>query len=66
MKEEKEEKGKTYHRMERHYGQFRRVLPLPGPVAEDQIRAEYHDGVVTVQVPKTEEARPRKIEVKPV
>jgi HSP20 family protein len=63
-KEEKEEKGKTYHRIERHYGEFRRIVPLPGTVSEEKVEAEYKDGVLKVVVPKAEAAKPKKIEVK--
>jgi HSP20 family protein len=63
-REEKEEKGKTFHRVERSYGEFRRVIPLPGTVAEEQIAAEYKEGVLKIVVPKTEAAKPRHIEVK--
>ena len=63
-KEEKEEKGKTYHRVERSYGEFRRVLPLPSAVIEDKIEAKFTDGVLKVSVPKAEEAKAKHIEVK--
>ena len=63
-KEEKEEKGKTFHRLERRTGSFSRSISLPCPVAEDEVAAEYHDGVLTVTLPKTEDAKPRKIKVK--
>lgn len=63
-KEEKEEKGKTFHRVERNYGEFRRVVALPGPVAEEKIEAQYKEGILTVMIPKTEEAKPKHIEVK--
>lgn len=63
-REEKEEKGKAFHRMERTYGEFRRVIPLPATVAEDKVTADYKAGVLCVTVPKTAEARPRKVEVK--
>lgn len=63
-REEKEEKGKTFHRVERSYGEFRRVIPLPATVAEDKVAAEYKAGVLKVSVPKTAEARPKKVEVK--
>ncbi len=63
-KEEHEEKEKTYHRMERHHGEFFRVIPLPTAVDAEKITAEYKEGVLTVKVPKTEEAKPRKIDVK--
>lgn len=62
-KEEKEEKGKTYHRIERRSGEFRRVFTLPMPVAEEKISAEYKEGVLSVVLPKTEETKPKQIEV---
>ncbi len=63
-KHETEEKGKTFHRIERRYGRFERVIPLACPVNEANIAAEYKDGVLHVTVPKAEEARPKRIEVK--
>ncbi|OYV96439.1 MAG: hypothetical protein B7Z73_00700 [Planctomycetia bacterium 21-64-5] len=63
-KEEKEEKGKTFHRIERTYGEFRRVIPIPGKVAAEKIAAEYKEGVLRISVPKTEEQKPRRVEVK--
>ena len=63
-KEEKEEKGKTFHRMERHYGAFRRVIPLDLPVDQDKVEAKYHDGVLEISVAKGTEAETRRIEVK--
>ncbi len=63
-KEEKEEKGKTLHRVERRYGSFSRSVTLPATVAEDKVDAQYRDGVLTVSLQKTEEAKSRKIKVK--
>ena len=63
-KEEKEEKGKSFHRVERTYGEFCRVIPLPGEVSADKISAEYKEGVLRIVVPKTEKAKPRHVEVK--
>jgi HSP20 family protein len=63
-KEEKEEKDKTYHRVERSHGEFRRVLPLPMAVKEDEIEAKFTDGVLKVSVPKAEAAKAKHIEVK--
>jgi len=63
-KQEREEKGKTYHRIERSWGQFRRVIPFPSPVNADKVEAEYKDGVLRVLVPKDEASQPRKITVK--
>jgi HSP20 family protein len=63
-KEEKEEKGKTWHRMERRYGEFRRVFRLPLAVEEEKVTAEYKEGILRVTVPKLAEAKPRRVEVK--
>lgn len=63
-KEEHEEKGKTYHRIERRVGTFSRSVTLPSPVKEDAVDAQYKNGILTVKLPKTEEAKSRKITVK--
>jgi len=63
-REEREEKGKTYHRVERRAGAFSRSITLPCAIQEDEGAAEYHDGVLTITLPKTEEAKTRKIAVK--
>lgn len=61
---EKEEKDATTHRVERAYGTFTRSFDLPTAVAADKISAAYRDGVLTVVVPKAEEAKPKQIEVR--
>lgn len=63
-KEEKEEKGKTWHRIERRSGAFARTVTLPCNVREDKVEANCDDGVLTIRLPKTEEARTHKIKVK--
>jgi len=63
-KEEREEKGKTYHRVERRVGAFSRSVTLPCPVKEDAVDAQYKNGILTIKLPKTEEAKARKINVK--
>lgn len=63
-KEEEEEKGKTYHRVERRVGRFSRSLTLPCPVEEDEVAASYQEGVLNITLPKTEEAKTKKINVK--
>lgn len=63
-KEEQEEKGKSFHRVERRSGRFIRTLTLPCTVQEDRVEAKYDNGVLTIQLPKTEESKTRKIEVK--
>jgi HSP20 family protein len=63
-KEEKEEKGKTYHRVERRSGSFARAITLPCAVKDDKVNAECHEGVLTITLPKTEVAKPHKVTVK--
>ena len=65
-KEEKEEKGKDYYRMERHYGSFNRVIPLPEGIDSKNVDAKFKNGVLKVTLPKTEEAKKKvkKITVK--
>ncbi|MEW6657016.1 MAG: Hsp20/alpha crystallin family protein, partial [Aquificota bacterium] len=47
-KEEKEEKTETYHRVERVYGKFERVIPLPTDVKVEAAKAEFKDGVLEI------------------
>jgi HSP20 family protein len=63
-KQEKEEKGKRFHRIERSYGTFLRTFSLPEDVAEDKVKAEFKNGVLTVHLPKAEKSKPKAIEVK--
>ena len=63
-KMEKEDKKESYHRIERQYGSFSRSLDLKMRVKADAIDANYKDGVLTVILPKAEEKKPKKIEVK--
>jgi HSP20 family protein len=62
-KVEKIEEGIEVHRQERCYGKFQRALTLPAPVAADKIKAQYKDGVLTVTLPKAEEAKPKQIDI---
>lgn len=55
-KEEKEEKGRYYHRVERRHGTFCRSVRLPAEVKEENIEATFKDGVLTVTLPKVETA----------
>lgn len=57
------EKG-TWHRQERGFGAFSRLMELPRPVDSDHVSAEFKHGVLTITLPKKEEAKPRRIEVK--
>src|SRR5215470_8703621 len=60
---ETEREGKTYHRMERSYGQFVRSFTLPNNVDRENIKASFHNGLLEVELPKREEARPRQIKI---
>ena len=61
---EKEEKGKRYHRVERAYGSFTRCFALPDDTDNGKVNAEFKDGVLKVRVAKSEQARPKQVEVK--
>lgn len=56
--------GRQYHRVEGFYGQFTRSFTVPSLVNFDRVEAELKDGVLTITLPKREEAKPRQIEVK--
>ncbi len=61
---ETEVKKENFHRMERAYGKFSRSFSLPKRVNSEGIAAMYKDGGLQVQVPKAEEAKPKKIAIK--
>ena len=65
-KEEKEDKGKDYYHMERYYGSFSRIIPLPFEVDEASIKASFKKGVLTITLPKTTKTveETKKISVK--
>lgn len=65
-KQEKEEKGKKFHRVERHYGQFVRRFALPADVDGAKVLAEFKDGVLNVHVPKTSNGKPKPVEIQVV
>jgi len=61
---EEETKNRKYHRVERAYGSFSRTFSLPDDADPDRIHAEYKEGMLKIHMPKSEHARPRRIEVK--
>jgi len=61
---EQEVSGERYHRFERRHGKFSRTVALPKGVSEDTIAAEYRNGVLEIRVPKPEQAKPRRIEIR--
>jgi len=62
-KYEKEFKEENALRMERYYGTFNRTFTLPNTVKLDAVKAEYKSGVLTVKLPKLEEAKPKQIKI---
>ncbi len=63
-KQENEEKGRKFHRVERQYGQFLRRFTLPTEVDAANIQAEFKDGVLKVRLPKTNNGKPKSIDIK--
>ena len=62
-KQEKEEKGKKFHRIERSYGSFMRSFRLPDNVDETAVKAEFKDGMLNVTLPKSAQAKPKAVNV---
>jgi HSP20 family protein len=62
-KEEEKVENARYHWQERWFGEFERSVRLPSQVAADKVEANLKDGVLTINVPKAEEAKPRKVSV---
>lgn len=64
-KEEKDEK-KSYHRVERSYGLYTRSIALPAEVEEDKVKADFTKGVLTIRMPKSDQAKSKvkKISIK--
>ncbi|SPE26194.1 Heat shock protein Hsp20 [Acidobacteriia bacterium SbA2] len=60
---EKEVKEQNYHRVERSYGSFARSFSLPNSISTDQVKAEFKDGLLTLTMPKREEAKPKTIKI---
>ncbi len=63
-KQDLEEKDVNFHRVERRYGRFSRTFQLPVPVNEKKINAVYKDGILTIHLPKADEAKAKEIPVK--
>jgi HSP20 family protein len=64
-KQEKEEKGQNYHRIERHYGSFNRIITLPAEVLTDKVEASFEKGILKITLPKAEKKpEAKKIPIK--
>jgi HSP20 family protein len=62
---DQESSEQQFHRVERRYGAFRRSITLPAQVQAEQIEASFENGVLQIVVPKMEEAKPKRIQVRP-
>ncbi len=62
-KDEPEDRSGTWHRVEKIYGQFERAFNLPSGLRREAIKAALRDGILTLTIPKAEEAKPRQIDV---
>lgn len=63
--EGEKQNGKNFHRVERAYGQFIRSFTLPNNVDREKVRADFSDGLLRIEIPKREEAKPRQIKISP-
>jgi HSP20 family protein len=63
-RQDTEEKGKRFHKIEREYGRFVRRFSLPTEIDPATIRAEFKDGVLSVHLPKSPAAKPKFVDVK--
>lgn len=60
---EREVKEEDYHRLERSYGSFQRSFTLPSTLDVEKISATYKDGVLRIEIPKQEKAKPKEIKI---
>jgi HSP20 family protein len=63
-RQEKEEKGKRFHRVERDYGKFVRRFAMPTEIDPGKLRAEFKEGVLIIYLPKAPAAKPTVVDVK--
>ncbi len=63
-RQEKEEKDKKFHRVERSYGKFVRSFTMPVDADEKSVKADFKEGVLNVHLAKSEAAKPKTVEVK--
>ena len=62
-KEQRQDKGENFHRVERQYGMFMRSIQLPSEVVADKVTASFKNGVLEVRLPKSEEAKPKRVAI---
>ena len=64
VKQKEETKEKAYHIREQRWGMFERSIALPSAVVADKAKADFENGIVTIILPKAEEAKPKTITIK--
>ena len=62
-KEEKESKNSNYYKVERSFGKFYRCFNMPEGIDESKINAKFENGTLTVEIAKTEDAKPKQIDI---
>jgi HSP20 family protein len=62
-KKEEEKKEQNYYRLERSYGSFQRTVSLPSAVHAEKCRASFKNGILEIEMPKKEEAKPKQVKV---
>jgi len=62
-KKEEEKKDKGYYVSESYFGSFQRNIRLPAEVQSDKVQAKFKDGVLNITLPKSEETKPKKIQI---
>jgi HSP20 family protein len=63
-RQEVNDEKENYYRREIRFGSFARAIPLPTRVNQEHADAEFNDGILTIQLPKAEEVRPKSIRIK--
>jgi len=63
MKAEEEKKGEHYHLRELRQGHFERTVTLSTPISADKAQAQFENGILTLKLPKAEEAKPKEIKI---
>lgn len=58
-----EVKEENFYRLERRYGMFERVVPLPAPILKDKVKATFREGVLEIKMSKTKEVKPKRVKV---
>ncbi len=64
VKQQEDVKEKAYHIHEQRWGTFERTLVLPANVVADKAKADFENGILTITLPKAEEAKPKTINIK--